>query len=147
MTDPIFVDTNVLVYRFDAGQPEKQRRADAWLARLWRHRLGRLSFQVLREFYVTVTRKLPSPLEPETARRAVRTLHAWHPAADSHRIIDAAWSVEDRYSLSFWDALIIAAAHEQGCGFLLTEDLQDGQELAGVRVVNPFRHSPDDVLG
>ena len=146
MIEPVFVDTNVLVYRFDAGKPDKQRAAEAWLSRLWETRAGRLSYQVLREFYVTVTRKLTKSLDTDRARRAVRTLLAWDPVACNERIIASAWDLEDRYSLSWWDALIVAAAREQSCPILLSEDLQTGQDLGGVRVVNPFAAKPGEVL-
>ena len=145
MTEPVFVDTNVLVYRFDAAKPEKQGAADAWLVRLWETRNGRLSYQVLREFYVTVTKKLTGSLERDQARRAVRSLMAWNPVPSSDHVIEAAWDLEDRYSLSWWDALIVAAAREQSCAILLTEDLQHGQDFGGVRVVNPFVTDPDEV--
>jgi len=146
MTDLVFVDTNVLVYRFDAGKPEKQKAAEVWVSRLWKIRSGRLSFQVLREFYITVTRKLPNQLEKGAARNVVRALLAWKPVAGSDRLIASAWEIEDRYSISWWDALIVAAAREQSCTMLLTEDLQDGQVLAGVRVANPFLNQPEKVL-
>jgi predicted nucleic acid-binding protein len=146
MTELVFVDTNVLVYRFDIGKPDKQKAADAWVSRLWETHGGRLSFQVLREFYVTVTGKLPNKLETGAARNVVRTLLAWKPIACSDRIIGSAWEIEDRYSISWWDALIVAAAREQACTILLTEDLQDGQVLAGVRVTNPFSVVPGDLL-
>ena len=146
MTELVFVDTNVLVYRFDTGKPEKQKAADAWVTRLWEIRSGRLSFQVLREFYVTVTRKLPNRLETGAARKVVHALLAWKPVACSDRLIGSAWEIEDRYSISWWDALIVAAAREQACTILLTEDLQDGQVLAGVRVTNPFLNEPEMVL-
>jgi predicted nucleic acid-binding protein len=145
MIEPVFVDTNVLVYRFDAAHPEKQRAAEAWLERLWETRTGRLSFQVLREFYITVTKKLAGRLDSGQARLAVRSLLAWHPAPSSSRIIETAWDLEDRHSVSWWDALIIAAAQEQSCSILLTEDLQEDQRFGSLRVVNPFSTTPDDV--
>jgi len=138
MIEPIFVDTNVLVYRFDAAKPEKQRAAKAWLSRLWERRAGRLSYQVLREFYVTVTRKLTNSLDTDHARRAVRSLMTWNPVPSDDRLIESAWDLEDRYELSWWDALIVAAARRQSCSVLLSDDLQDGQDLGGVRVVDPF---------
>ncbi|MCU0302653.1 MAG: PIN domain-containing protein [Thermoanaerobaculales bacterium] len=147
MIEPVFVDTNVLVYRFDAGRPEKQRVAEAWLTRLWDTRSGRVSFQVLREFYVTTTRKLATPLATEHARRAVRSLLAWNPAPSSGGLLETAWELEDRFSIAWWDALIVAAARDQACAILLTEDLQDGQDIAGVRVVDPFLHDPGDIIG
>ncbi len=108
--------------------------------------LGRLSFQVLREFCITVTRKLPNRLETRAARQAVRALLAWNPVSGSDRILSSAWEIEDRYAISWWDALIVAAAREQSCRYLLTEDLQDGQDLAGVCVVDPFENEPGDIL-
>ncbi len=61
-------------------------------------------------------------------------------------VLESAFQVQDRYGLSFWDSLIVGAAAASGCRRLLTEDLTDGQELAGVLVVNPFAHAPEDVL-
>ncbi len=139
---PLFVDTNVLVYARDAGEPAKQPQARAWLEHLWRTRTGRLSFQVLQEFYVTVTRKLDPGLGPEEARAELRTLLAWRPVPLDEGVLEAAWSLEDRYSLSFWGALIVAAAQAAGCEQLLSEDLADGETYGGVEVVNPFSHRP-----
>jgi predicted nucleic acid-binding protein len=132
----------VLVYARDHAAGERQRQAWEWMSFLWRQGRGRLSFQVLQEFYVTVTRKLVPPLEAEEARRDVRALCAWQPLALGQPALEEAWSLQDRYSLSWWDALIVAAARLSGCRTLLTEDLQDGQELGGLRVVSPFLHPP-----
>lgn len=143
---PAFVDTNLLVYARDASEPEKQPLATAWLEALWESREGRLSVQVLEEYYVTVTRKLSPGLEPERARDDVRDLSLWQPLPLDDSLLRAAWSVEDRFEFSFWDAMILAAARRADCTYLLTEDLQDGQDVAGVRVVDPFSHSPDMIL-
>jgi len=145
--DKIFVDTNVFVYARDASEPEKQPRAAAWVDALWASRQGRLSAQVLHEYYVTVTRKLRPGLPPEVARRDVRGLSTWGSVPHSLALLEIAWGLEERYELSWWDALIVAAARQAGCSVLLTEDLQDGQGLAGVRVVNPFVHAAADLLG
>ena len=77
MTERIFVDTNVLVYSFDRREPKKLERAKQWLQHLWLVRSGRISYQVLLEFYAIVTRKLKPGMDPETARNVVRTLLAW----------------------------------------------------------------------
>lgn len=146
MTATVFVDTNVLVYRRDSAQGEKQARAEAWMEWLWVERRGRLSFQVLQEYYVTVTSKLEPGLDSESARNDVRSLLAWHPVTVDAGVVEAAWAIQDRYQLSCWDALIIAAAQVANCRFLLTEDLQEGQELGRVRVVNPFNVSPENVI-
>lgn len=143
MSAMVFVDTNVLVYRRDAGQGEKQSRADAWMERLWSERSGRLSYQVLEEYYVTVTSKLRPGLDAESARNDVRALLAWHPVGVDAGVIRGAWVLQDRYKLSWWDSLIVAAAQGADCRVLLSEDFQDGQELGEVRVVNPFQHAPE----
>lgn len=145
MTAPIFVDTNILVYAKDLGAGEKQARAGEWMALTWQSGRGRLSVQVLQEFYVTLTRKLRPGLTPEEARAEVRALLPWQPIAVGPGIMESAWGAQERFQLSWWDALIVAAAHAGRCRYLLTEDLQDGQDLDGLVVVNPFRHSPDSV--
>jgi predicted nucleic acid-binding protein len=138
---PVFADTNVLVYARDAAEPEKQATAQAWMEHLWANEVGRLSVQVLQEFYVTVTRKLRPSLPAEEARADVRDLAAWRPIRIDEAIVEAAWRLEDRVGLSFWDSLIVAAAQVAGCGTLLTEDLQHDLEIEGLRVVDPF-HVP-----
>lgn len=143
MSDKVFVDTNVLVYSRDAAEPEKQRQAMAWMEQLWTSRAGRLSFQVLQEFYVTVTQKLTPGLDPQNAREDVRALLAWDPIPVNDRLIEGAWLIQDRHNLSWWDALIVSAAQIGGCRLLLTEDLQEGQTIGNVRVINPFHNTPD----
>ena len=142
MTESVFVDTNVLVYRHDATDPIKQARADAWYMHLWRRRCGRLSFQVLQEMYATLTRKLKSGVAPPKAQRIVRALKAWQPIAIDFPVLERAWSLQERYSLSWWDALIVAAAQLGTCRVLLTEDMQHLQVFGAVRVIDPFA-SPD----
>lgn len=137
-----FVDTNILVYRYDSSEPAKQKLASAWLETLWRTRTGRTSRQVLHELYVTLTRKVSRPLDPSAARTVTRSLEAWGPVESSAVLLTAAWLLEDRYSLSFWDALIVAAAHEVNASVLLTEDLQDGMAIDSLTIVNPFIAGP-----
>jgi predicted nucleic acid-binding protein len=142
MTAPIFVDTNILVYAKDLGAGEKQVRAAEWMALAWQTERGRLSIQVLQEFYVTLTRKLRPGLTPDEARVEVRALLPWQPIEIGPGLLESGWALQDRFQLSWWDALIVAAAHATRCRYLLTEDLQDGQDLDGLLVVNPFRHLP-----
>jgi predicted nucleic acid-binding protein len=136
----IFVDTNVLVYAVDQADLKKHQRARAWSAELWRSRRGRVSFQVLQEFYLTVVRKRPGAREE--ARANIRDLLAWRPVSVDGGLLDRGWTLQDRYRLSFWDALVVAAAKAASCAYLLSEDLQAGQELDGVLVVNPFAREP-----
>lgn len=147
MSATCFVDTNVLVYFRDASEPVKQRRARQWLERLWRDGSGRISAQVLNELYVTLTVKLKPGLSQRAARDELRDLVLWRPIATDAALIETAWSVQDHFGLAWWDALIVAAAHVAGCRWLLTEDLQDGQDLDGVVVVNPFSHEPAAIIG
>jgi predicted nucleic acid-binding protein len=98
---------------------------------------------VLQEFYAIVTRKLQPGLNPDAARRVVRALWAWQPIVVDNRLISTAWADQDRFGLSWWDALIVAAARVAGCAYLLTEDLQHNQDLDGLRVISPFQVTPD----
>lgn len=138
MTETFFVDSNVLVYRRDASERTKQPTAALWVDALWRTRRGRLSVQVLEEYYQVVTRKLRPGLPIAEARGEVRDFFAWQPVPMSPAILEEAWSVEERFGLSFWDGLIVGAARVAGCRYLLSEDLQDGQDLDGVLVLSPF---------
>lgn len=142
MSGEWFVDTNVLVYSRDGTDPDKQRRAEVWMSWLWAHRQGRISTQVLNEYYVTVTRKLAHPLPTPEAQRHVRQLLTWQPIVTDEAVWNAAWHTEARFDLSWWDSLIVGAARVGGCPHLLTEDLQAGQDLDGVRIVNPFETPP-----
>lgn len=139
MTVPVFVDTNVLVYARDASEPDKQPQALAWVDHLWQARTARLSFQVLQEYYATTTRKLKPGLTRDQARADIRDLLAWRPVSVGTELLEVSWAVEDRFGLSCWDALIVAAARLAGCDYLLTEDLQHGTDFDGLRVVDPFR--------
>ena len=145
MPELVFVDTNVLVYQRDASESLKQKQAETWLAQLWLNRTGRISFQVLQEYYITVTAKLDPGLEVENARKDVRALLAWHPIIMDSRVLENAWHIQDRYSISWWDALIVSAAQVANCRYLLTEDLQDKQELGDLLVTNPFNTDPDSL--
>lgn len=141
MSVRVFVDTNVFVYARDSADKAKQLRAAAWIRRLGRTE-GRTSMQVLNEYYVTVTRKLDPGLRPDDARSDVRNLLLWRPVAVDRAVVEQAWTMEDRFSISFWDALVVAAAKLQSCTHLLSEDLQAGQDLDGVVVVDPFDTDP-----
>ena len=145
MSAKVFVDTNVLVYCRDASEPKKQAQTSAWMAALWEQRTGRLSFQVLQEYYVTVTAKLSPGLSRELARREVRMLLAWRPLVADERLLEGAWLLQDRHKLSWWDALIVAAAKSAGCRYLLSEDFQEGYDWGDMTVVNPFRTGPEDL--
>jgi predicted nucleic acid-binding protein len=145
MIAPVFVDTNVLIYALDDADRKKQAAARDWRAELWRRRQGRISFQVLQEFYAKVTHKWPNVRQQ--ARSEVHDLLVWRPVSVDSGILDQAWKIQDRYQMSFWDALVVAAAKSASCRYLLTEDFQAGQDIDGLLVVNPFHNDPLSLLG
>lgn len=144
MNDPVFVDTNVFIYALDHADSKKQQMAQAWRSELWKSGRGRISFQVLQEFFAKVMHKWPAARED--AKAEVRDLLAWQPIVIDGEILKQGWKVQEHFRLSFWDALIVAAAKTAACKYLLTEDLNPGQDLDGLIVVNPFRQPPASVL-
>ncbi len=139
MSVKTFVDTNVLVYAHDIDAKEKQRVAMRALQELWADKTGFLSTQVLQEFYVNVTRKLSKPLLKKSARAVIDQYATWCTETTPAEIA-IAFRIEDEARISFWDALICAAALKRGAERILSEDLNAGQKIAGIRVVNPFAH-------
>jgi predicted nucleic acid-binding protein len=134
-----FVDTNILVYAHDTSAGDKHERARALLEELWLSRNGCLSVQILQEFFVDVTRKIPKPLDIAAAKEIIADLSRWNvhvPAADD---VLGAIGLHQRSSISFWDAMMVRSAVEMGCGVIYSEDLNHGQLYDGARVENPFR--------
>jgi predicted nucleic acid-binding protein len=134
-----FVDTNVLVYAHDRSEARRRPHAKAVLDELWDSRTGVLSTQVLQEFYVVATRKFDPPMTRSAARELVGVYAAWSVVQVDTLLILTASELEERHQLSFWDALVVEAARRAGATRLLTEDLQDGLLVDGVRIENPFR--------
>ena len=133
-----FVDTNVLVYAHDVTAGDKHSRARALVEELWDNRQGCLSVQVLQEFFVTTTRKIPKPLEASAAARIIEDLAHWHVHAPAAHDVLAAVDIHQRTGVSFWDAMILRSAQELGCQVLHSEDLNPGQDYEGIQVANPF---------
>lgn len=138
MIAPVFVDANVLVYARDANEVVKQPRAADWVARLWREQSGRTSMQVLSEYYVTITRKIKPVVSTDVAWNDVKSYLAWRPQPIDEALLQCAREIEQRYRLSWWDSMVIAAAQLQDCALMLTEDLQDGAVFGAVTVRSPF---------
>ena len=141
MKDRFFVDTNVIVYAHDTAAGAKHGAARALIERLWEERSGVVSTQVLQELYVTVRRKVATPLAPEEAKLLIGDYLRWEVVVNDGEAILAAIELEKRFKLSFWDALIVHAATQSGADTLYSEDLGDGRSYGDVRVVNPFRTS------
>ena len=137
MSAKTFVDTNVLIYAHDIDAGRKHQQAKGVLRDLWSQRTGVLSPQVLQEFYVNVTRKIAMPLPKPSARTVVDSYMVWCVDTTPAEIA-AAFRIEDEAGIGFWDALIVAAARKAGAGRILSEDLNPGQVIAGVRIENPF---------
>jgi len=137
MSGKTFIDTNVLIYAHDAHGGAKRQIAQAILRELWSEQGGVLSMQVLQEFYVNVTRKVPSPLPKGSARVVVSNYTAWCTETTLAEI-SAAFRIEDESRISFWDALIVSSAAKCGAIRILSEDLNAGQRIAGIPIENPF---------
>jgi predicted nucleic acid-binding protein len=133
-----FVDANVLVYAFDSSAGDKKDVAEDLLARLWTSGAGCLSVQVLQEFFVTITTKVPQLLPVDDATERVRELATWKVFSPKADDVLGAISIQKESKLKFWDAMVVRAAVELGCGVLWTEDLNDGQIIKTVRIQNPF---------
>jgi predicted nucleic acid-binding protein len=133
-----FVDSNILVYAYDPTAGAKRELAKELVTGIWESRRGCLSIQVLQEFYVTITRKVPKPLTSEAAAEIVADLAAWRVHAPAVEDLSQAITIHRLYGISFWDAMIIRSAARSGCSRLWSEDLNSGQVYEGVRVLNPF---------
>ena len=137
MNDKTFIDTNVLIYAYDVDAKGKHDIARSVLRELWSDRNGVLSTQVLQEFYVNVTRKIPHPLSKASARLVLDSYMVWCIDTTPGEI-SVAFQIEDSAKIGFWDALIVASALKGRASRILSEDLNAGQLIAGIRVENPF---------
>lgn len=134
----VFLDTNILVYAHDTSAGKKHEIASKILLDLWDSGQGVISTQVLQEFFLSVTRKIPKPMQVEIARDIVEDLLKWNVVINDGDSILAAIDIHNRYRYSFWDALIIQAAIQGGADQILSEDLSHGHSVYGVRIINPF---------
>ncbi len=138
MSDAVFVDSNILIYAHDADAGPKRDRAVERLRQLWESGTGRLSVQVLQEFYVNVTRKLSTPVSRSTAREVVSSYAAWVKEPTTPDTVIRAIDIAEMAQIMFWDALIVASAEEAQATQIYSEDLNAGQTIAGIKIVNPL---------
>ena len=136
--DKVFLDTNILVYAYDVSSGSKHDVARNIVADLWNFRKGVLSIQVLQELFVTVTKKIPKPLDVKTTRDIIRDFLLWEVVDNDGDLMLVAMDVQMKYSYAYWDSLIIAAAIKSRASTLMTEDLSNGQIIEGVMLKNPF---------
>lgn len=139
MSAKCFVDTNILVYAHDFKQGGKHDKARALLQKLWEEGNGALSTQVLQELCVSLRRKAARPLSPAATRKIIEDYATWEVVVNTAESVLQALDIEDRYGISFWDALIVQAAGSCGAEVIYSEDLADGQRYGEVRVVNPLK--------
>ncbi len=137
-----FADTNLLLYTLDGSNLAKQAAALAWRDALWERRLGRLSWQVLNEFYANATGKMGAP--PATARQMVESYAQWQAVEFTLTFLQRAWHWTDQAGVDYWDALILAAAERTGCRYLLSEDFPHERRYGPMQVIDPFRVPPDE---
>ncbi|MBO0614259.1 PIN domain-containing protein [Thiothrix fructosivorans] len=138
MNARVFVDTNILVYSRDKSEEAKQAIALQWLAVLWQQRSGRISFQTLNEFYVTVTQRLKPGLSRSEAQADIRNLLLWNPIPVDSTVMENAWLIQEHHRFSWWDSLILSAAQIQDCTIVLSEDMQHEQQIGNMTIINPF---------
>ncbi|MFZ0499456.1 MAG: PIN domain-containing protein [Steroidobacteraceae bacterium] len=138
MSGVAFVDSNILIYAHDLDAGVKRERAVAKLRELWNSGTGRLSVQVLQEFYLNATQKLATPIARSTAREIIRTYGVWVHHATTVETVTRATEISDLARISFWDALIVASAEEADADELLSEDLNAGQTIVGIKLMNPL---------
>ena len=136
--DKVFLDTNIIIYAYDLTAGEKHKIAKKIVLDLWNSGLGIISAQVLQEFFVIATQKIPKPMDIKLAKEIMRDLLKWNVVVNDGESILEAVNILLRYHYSFWDSMIIEAAVKSGAGMLLTEDLSDGQIISGVIIKNPF---------
>ena len=138
MTENTFVDTNIFVYFRDSTDESKQTIALECLSKLWENKTGYISTQVLNEYFVTVTKKIRIPMSASDAWSDIEELEKWNPVDIDFELLKTAYKAITTYSLSWWDALIIAAAKVCGCQSILSEDFSTEKDFFGIKVINPF---------
>jgi predicted nucleic acid-binding protein len=133
-----FLDTNVLVYAHDVDAGRKHSVARDLVLKLLDEGTGLVSVQVLQEFFVTVTKKIPSPLDADTAEEIIEDLGVMGVFSPVKEDVVAAIHLVKRHRIGFWDAMVVRAALAQDASVIWSEDLAAGQTYDGVIVRNPF---------
>jgi predicted nucleic acid-binding protein len=135
----IFLDTNIIIYAYDVSAGDKHEIARKIMVDLWDSGLGVISTQVLQEFFVNITQKIPKPLDKRLTKDILSDLLKWDVVVNDGESILEAVEILLKYGYSFWDSLIIEAAIRSGSEVLLSEDLTHGQKINGLTINNPFK--------
>lgn len=138
MADLTFIDTNILIYSVDRADPTKQEIAISLIANLAESRKGIISTQVLQEFYSAATRKLG--ISPRIAKKHLQDFQIFDVIQTTTSLIEQSIDISILHKISFWDALIVAAAHQASASNILSEDLNHGQIIEDIQIQNPFAH-------
>jgi predicted nucleic acid-binding protein len=134
----LFFDTNILVYANDNSAHEKRSVARAVIREAIRDGRGNISTQVLAEFWVTATQKMKPPLDKAIAKQEISLFQAFSIQPVDQATVLEALRLQEQYQISYWDAQIITSAALANCRVLYSEDLQNGREYGGVKIINPF---------
>lgn len=139
MNDRFFLDTNIFVYLFDQSATHKTEGADRLISQALATGKGAISYQVVQEFFNVAYRRFPEPMHLEQAEQFLSTiLRPLWVVHSSPALCLRAFQMVERFRLQWYDALIVAGAHEAKCGILYSEDFQDGQKFEDLHVRNPF---------
>ena len=137
-TDRFFLDSNILIYAYDSDDPQKHSVATRLIADFLANGNAAVSVQVLGEFFVSATRRIPTPLSVEEATAVIDVISALPVIDIDTAMVRRAIATHSRYGTNYWDSLIIAAAERANCTSILSEDMNPGQRYHGMLAVNPF---------
>jgi len=134
---PVFVDTHILFYAYDTKAGEKHTKAKKLVAELWAMNFPpSISIQVLQELFVTLLKRGAAA---KVARDIIDDYSSWNIMDNNYELLQAGIGLQEKYRISFWDALIISAAKAANADMIYTEDLNHGQKYEGITALNPFR--------
>ena len=138
MKDKYFIDTNILVYANDNSELQKSKISRDIIFHGIKNDNIVMSTQVLSEFYVTVTKKIKQVLTPAKAKKEIELLKCIEQIEININLILKAIDISDKYRLSYWDSLIVSAAIRAKCSIIYSEDLNSGQKIESIKVINPY---------
>ncbi len=139
MSGNFFLDTNIFVYTFDPTASAKARRAQQLIREALATRRGLISYQVVQEFFNVALKRFVQPMSVAEAEQYLATV--FRPLLAVHSspaLYLEALTLSGKHGMSWYDALIVAAASASQCEILYSEDLQHGRKVEGLRIQNPF---------
>jgi len=145
MRGEVFVDSNVLLYVYEIPAPEKRKIASDWLFALSDNECARTNLQVLNEITNVLSKRMRQ-FHPTEIFAIVDEFAKFGTEPITPREVGRARALYRRYRYSWWDSLLLASALELGCSHFLSEDMQDGQDIEGLTIIDPFAHSPQEIL-